>query len=93
MHLGEIEGDFFTHSLKSLKTDLDAKIEIFGPNSACFPRFAEEFIESDEGKQNEIAKYLASHILLKHVKNGTENSCVLENVLHFLSDKNFGKQL
>jgi hypothetical protein len=42
-----------------------------GPNSACLPRLVEEFEKSDLNKQDQIAKFSAPHILLKHVQNGT----------------------
>jgi 16S rRNA G966 N2-methylase RsmD len=61
-----------------------------GPASACLPRMIEEFTNSDADTQDLIAKVFASNILLKHVQYGTEKTCILENMLHFLSQNNFG---
>ena len=53
------------------------------------PRFVEEFIKGDENNKDHVA----SCILLKHVQNGPEKICVLENVLHYLSDNNYDDRL
>ena len=57
------------------------------------PRLFEDFTKSDEDNQDRIAKYMASYILLKHVQNGSEKSCVLENMLHYLCEKNLDDRL